>query len=263
MGTSTTTRLGITRWSAGGDVFTHAQMDDSHAALEAKTVIYAQGAFASRPAAGTIGRVYYAMDTAVLYYDDGTAWRDISSANPVTLAGIQTLSNKTLSAPVITGTIALPGTTSIGSVTAAEIGYLAGVTSGIQSQIGSVSGVANAALPKAGGTMSGPIAMGSQKITGLANGTVTNDAVNFGQLDAVSTVANNALPKAGGTMSGTIAMGSQKITGLANGTSTNDAVNKGQLDALVPVPPASSRSAPSPPVPGVRRPSRTTRSRPR
>ena len=234
MGVDTTTRLGITRWSAGGDVFTRAQMDDSHAALEAKTVIYAQGAFASRPAAGTIGRFYYATDTAVLYYDDGTAWRDIISANTVTLAGIQTLSNKTLSAPVITGTIALPGTTSIGSVTAAEIGYLAGVTSGIQSQIGSVSGVANAALPKAGGTMSGPIAMGSQKITGLANGTVTNDAVNFGQLDAVSTVANNALPKAGGTMSGAIAMGSQKITGLANGTSTNDAVNKGQLDALVP-----------------------------
>ena len=234
MGVDTTTRLGITRWSAGGDPFTRIQMDDSHAALEAKTAIYAQGAFASRPAAGTIGRFYYATDTAVLYYDDGTAWRDIISANTVTLAGIQTLSNKTLSAPVITGTIALPGTTSIGSVTAAEIGYLAGVTSGIQSQIGSVSGVANAALPKAGGTMSGPIAMGSQKITGLANGTVTNDAVNFGQLDAVSTVANNALPKAGGTMSGTIAMGSQKITGLANGTSTNDAVNKGQLDALIP-----------------------------
>lgn len=39
-------------------------------------------------------------------------------------------------------------------------------------------------LPKAGGTMSGAIAMGSQKITGLQDGTSSGDAVNKGQLDA-------------------------------------------------------------------------------
>lgn len=37
-------------------------------------------------------------------------------------------------------------------------------------------------LPLAGGTMTGAIAMGSNKITGLANGTVSGDSVNFGQL---------------------------------------------------------------------------------
>ncbi len=78
-------------------------------------------------------------------------------------------------------------------------------------------------LNLAGGTMSGAIAMGSQKITGLANGTDSNDAVNKSQLDT-------KLNLAGGTMSGAIAMGSQKITGLANGTDNNDAVNKSQLD---------------------------------
>ena len=41
-------------------------------------------------------------------------------------------------------------------------------------------------LPLTGGTMTGPIAMGSNKITGLADGTATGDAVNKGQLDAVS-----------------------------------------------------------------------------
>ncbi|MFA7097399.1 MAG: hypothetical protein WC383_13085, partial [Gammaproteobacteria bacterium] len=36
-----------------------------------------------------------------------------------------------------------------------------------------------------GGTMTGPINMGSQKVTMLANGTVSTDAVNKGQLDTV------------------------------------------------------------------------------
>lgn len=39
-----------------------------------------------------------------------------------------------------------------------------------------------AALLKAGGTMAGVIAMGSNKITGLANGTASGDAAAFGQL---------------------------------------------------------------------------------
>lgn len=39
-------------------------------------------------------------------------------------------------------------------------------------------------LLKSGGTMTGAIAMGSNKITGLANGTVSADAVNYGQLTA-------------------------------------------------------------------------------
>jgi len=39
-------------------------------------------------------------------------------------------------------------------------------------------------LALAGGTMSGNIAMGSNKVTGLANGTDSGDAINKGQLDA-------------------------------------------------------------------------------
>lgn len=46
---------------------------------------------------------------------------------------------------------------------------------------------ANAALPKSGGTMSGAIAMGSQKITELAAGSANGDAVRYEQLqDAAS-----------------------------------------------------------------------------
>ena len=41
----------------------------------------------------------------------------------------------------------------------------------------------NGALQKSGGTMSGAIAMGSNRITGLANGTADGDAVNKGQME--------------------------------------------------------------------------------
>lgn len=40
----------------------------------------------------------------------------------------------------------------------------------------------NGALQKSGGTMSGALAMGSNKITGLGSGTADGDAVNYGQM---------------------------------------------------------------------------------
>jgi len=65
--------------------------------------------------------------------------------------------------------------------------------------------VAAAALPKAGGTMTGAIAMGANKITNLAAGTTTTDATNYTQLSAVSTVANGTQLATGtGKLSGTI-----------------------------------------------------------
>lgn len=60
---------------------------------------------------------------------------------------------------------------------------------------------ADNALPKSGGTMSGAIAMGSNKITGLANGTSATDAAAFGQIPVATTTS----PK----MDGTAAVGSE------------------------------------------------------
>lgn len=60
---------------------------------------------------------------------------------------------------------------------------------------------ADNALPKSGGTMSGAIAMGSNKITGLANGTAATDAAAFGQIPVATTTS----PK----MDGTAAVGSE------------------------------------------------------
>ena len=59
-----------------------------------------------------------------------------------------------------------------------EIGYLNGVTSGIQAQL-------DAKLALAGGTMTGAIAMGTSKITGLGTPTVAADAATKAYVDAL------------------------------------------------------------------------------
>ena len=81
-------------------------------------------------------------------------------------------------------------------------------------------------LPLAGGTMSGAIAMGTNKITGLGTPTSTGDA-------ATKDYADTKLPLAGGTMTGAIAMGTNKITGLGDPTNAQDAVTKYYLDNVV------------------------------
>ena len=81
----------------------------------------------------------------------------------------------------------------------------------------------------AGGTMTGNIAMGSHKITGLAAGSNNGDALRYEQLVGVYQLLGQSLLLAGGTMSGAIAMGSNKITGLAAGTTAGDALRYEQL----------------------------------
>ena len=81
-------------------------------------------------------------------------------------------------------------------------------------------------LPLAGGTMSGAIAMGTNKITGLGTPTASTDASTKGYADTM-------LPLAGGTMSGAIAMGTNKITGLGTPTTSTDAATKGYIDTVV------------------------------
>lgn len=87
--------------------------------------------------------------------------------------------------PAITAFRALVSNTNgfpIASVTTdTELSYVNGVTSSIQSQINSVVTTANGALQRSGGTMTGAIDMGSNKITSLSNGTSASDAMAFGQ----------------------------------------------------------------------------------
>ena len=84
-------------------------------------------------------------------------------------------------------------------------------------------------LALAGGTMSGAIAMGTSKITGLGDPTANQDAATKAYVDTADALN---LAKSGGTMSGAIAMGTNKITGMGDPTSAQDAATKNYIDVL-------------------------------
>ena len=87
----------------------------------------------------------------------------------------------------------------------------------------------NTFLPLAGGTMTGPINMGSQAITALLNPVNPQDAVTLSYLE---TFTGAYLPLAGGTMTGQINMGSQAITALLNPVNPQDAVTLSYLETF-------------------------------
>ncbi len=95
-------------------------------------------------------------------------------------------------------------------------------------------------LALAGGTMSGAIAMGTNKITGLGDPTANQDAATKTYVDTADALL---LPKAGGTMSGAIAMGTNKITGLGTPTDNADATTKLYVDTVLGSATAAAASA--------------------
>lgn len=87
------------------------------------------------------------------------------------------------------------------------------------------------ALPLTGGTMSGVIDMGNNKITNLTDPTANQDAATR---IFVTSQLGNYLPLAGGTMSpsATINMNSGSIVGLSAPVNAGDAANKAYVDSV-------------------------------
>jgi cytoskeletal protein CcmA (bactofilin family) len=85
-------------------------------------------------------------------------------------------------------------------------------------------------LPLAGGTMTGAIAMGASKITGLGDPTAAQDAATKTYVDTADALKLNLT---GGTMSGAIAMGTNKITGVGDPTLAQDAATKAYTDSIL------------------------------
>jgi hypothetical protein len=112
-----------------------------------------------------------------------------------------TLTTPTMSAPIMTGTATAANLTASGTVTAALFsGPLTGaVTGNVTGNLtGTVTGSASLNLLKSGDTMSGAIAMGANKITGLGTPTAnTTDAANTAYVDAaISTAVTNVIASA-------------------------------------------------------------------
>ena len=106
-----------------------------------------------------------------------------------------------LASPTFTGTVGLPSTTSIGPVSSTEIGYLDGVTSGLQTQLDGKLGTATAAstyAPLDGPTFTGTVTLPSTTSIGgvSASEIVYLDGVTSNlqtQLDAKAALASPAL----------------------------------------------------------------------
>ena len=82
-------------------------------------------------------------------------------------------------------------------------------------------------VAKAGDTMSGALAMGTNKITGLGNPTNAQDAATKTYVDAADALK---VAKAGDSMTGPLAMGTNKVTGMGNPTDAQDATTKTYVD---------------------------------
>ena len=110
---------------------------------------------------------------------DAIGWRNNVNGANVLLAidgsDRLTVGGKLISTAVTAGYALISdsdGLPAVSTATATELGYVHGVTSAIQNQLNSA--VLN--------PLAGNLAAGSHKITGLANGTTTGDAVGWGQI---------------------------------------------------------------------------------
>lgn len=120
------------------------------------------------------------------------------TGNVVGTSDTQTLTNKTLTSPKINEDVVLTATATElnildgatvsaselnildgATLSTTELNYVDGVTSSIQTQL-------DAKLALAGGTMTGAIAMGTNKITGLGTPTDAADAATKAYVDAVA-----------------------------------------------------------------------------
>lgn len=147
-----------------------------------------------------------------------TAAAGTSTTQIATTAFVAT-SYAPLASPALTGTPTVPTATAGTSTTqAASTAFVAAATA--------------LDLPLAGGTMSGAIAMGANKITGLANGSAATDAAAFGQIaTALATYAPIASPALTGTPVAPTAAVSTNTTQLAT-----TAFVLGQAATVAPLP---------------------------
>ena len=125
----------------------------------------------------------HATDTTIARSGAGVV--TIEGVEVTTNSATQTLTNKTLTSPKINEDVVMSASSTElnildgATLSTAELNYVDGVTSAIQTQLDNK-------LALAGGTMSGAIAMGTSKITGLGEPTSAQDAATKSYVDSAA-----------------------------------------------------------------------------
>jgi hypothetical protein len=126
--------------------------------------------------------------------------------------------------PTFTGTVVLPTSTSIGDVSSTELGYVNGVTSGIQTQLDAK--LASAAASSTYAPLSGPTFTGTVVLPSTTSvGDVSSTELGYvnGVTSAIQTQLDAKAPTADPTFTGTVSGVTKSHVGLGNVDNTSDA----------------------------------------
>lgn len=184
---------------------------------------------ATLPAATTIGTVtateigHLSGVTSGIQGQLGT----LDSAVTALQSDLQDKANS--ASPSFTGTVVLPGDTSIGNVSSTEIGYVNGVTGAIQTQLDAKLNSSTASttyVAQQGGAISNAILVGSTTIdanTSIGNVSAAELATLDGVTSAIQTQIDAKAPIASPTFTGTVSGVTKAMVGLGNVDNTTDA----------------------------------------
>jgi len=128
-----------------------------------------------------------------------------------------------LASPALTGSPTAPTQTTGDSST--KLATDAFVATAVATETTRATTAEALALPLSGGTMTGAIAMGSHKVTGLANGSVSSDAAAYGQIPTALLAtftygSTGAVPSSGTWTAGAVAVDQNSIVRVCTASGT-------------------------------------------
>lgn len=192
MAVTTSTRIGVIRWGGGSDEFTRAQLDASHAAIEAKAAGFTKSAGAppTMPDVAYDRCFYLNTTTGVLYYSNGATWKEINSfAAP---------------APVVPGSSAVVGN-SPSSANAFHVhetppwgvvGEMAVIsTTASEGNLAKFARINHSHILGVGSVIAGTIATGGVSTSSqIANNTIVSTHFTAGAVNAAAIAADQRMP---------------------------------------------------------------------